>query len=170
MLEEIPGYLITVIRLIVPFTILRWPLAGGIAAMLADGVDVMIFQAYPRPFAELMHYHTADKFLDTFYLFFEFLVVVKWKEKRARIIGMFLFLWRFTGYILVQVTGNRNFFFYAPNIFEYYFITCLVIKKYFKKIDLNRTKTLVIILIFVGIPNVIKEYYMHFLEFETWVL
>jgi len=166
--EQIPGYLIILLRLFIPFTIFRWPLAGGIASMLADGVDVMVFQAYPRPFEEFLHYHTADKFLDIYYLFFEFLVVRKWKDSYARVVGIALFLWRFVGYILVQITGNRDFYFYAPNIFEYFYLTYLIIRKLFPDFRVDNKKKLATILLAVGIPNIIKEYYMHFLEFETW--
>jgi hypothetical protein len=167
--EQIPGYLITILRLVIPFSILRWPLAGGIAAMLADAADVMVFQAFPRPFAELLQYHTADKFLDILYYFFEFLVITRWKEKYAKRIGIALFLWRFVGYILVQITGNRNFFFYCPNIFEFFYLACLIIKRRFPKFRFDSKKNLILILLVVGIPNIIKEYYMHFLEFGTWV-
>ena len=135
-MEQIPGYLIILLRLIIPFSILRWPLTGGLASMLADGVDVMVFQVYPRPLEEFLHYHTADKFLDIYYLFFAFLVVRKWKDSYARTTGMVLFLWRFVGYLLVQITGNRDFFFYSPNIFEYFFLTYLIINKLFILVDI----------------------------------
>lgn len=166
-MEEFPGIIIVILRLLIPFTILRWPLAGGIAAMLADGADVMVFQVYPRPFENIVHYHTVDKFLDTYYLFFEFLVVRRWKDSYARVTGSVLFLWRFVGYILVQVTGNRDFFFYAPNIFEFFFLYYLIVKKINPNFKFNREK-LFLALMIVGLPNIVKEYYMHFREFETW--
>lgn len=167
-MEQIPGFLIIILRFFLPLTIFRWPLVGGVASMLADGVDVMIFQAYPRPFEGFFHYHTVDKFLDIYYLFFEFLVIRKWKDAYARITGMILFFWRFIGYFLVQITGNRDFFFYAPNIFEYFFLTYLIVRKFRPKFRLDSKRKLLLTLFLVGIPNIVKEYYMHFFEFETW--
>ena len=159
---------VLLLRTLIPFTILRWPLAGGIASMLSDAIDVMIFEAFGAGFLSGLSYHKYDKTFDTFYLFIEFLVVRKWSDKLARKTGSILFAWRFLGFAAFMLFSFRAAFFFAPNIFEYFFITMLIIWKFNKKFKLN-IKKLVIILFAIGIPSIIKEYLMHFkYPDQTW--
>lgn len=159
---------VILLRFLVPFTILRWPLAGTILAILADTSDIMIFEAQGYGFLEGIPYHYLDKIFDIWALFFEFLVVRKWVDVLARRTGMILFGWRFIGFIIFLIIGLREVFFFAPNIFEYFFITMLVIWKFDEKFELKK-KSLAIILLAIGIPSIIKEYFMHFTHFSIWM-
>lgn len=62
--------IVALIRTFVPFTILRWPLAGAILAVIADAADVMIFQAFKSQFGSGLfspaYYHNFDKFFDIY--------------------------------------------------------------------------------------------------------
>lgn len=128
----------------------------------------MIFEAFGAGFLSGIPYHKADKTFDTFYLFIEFLVVRKWSDSLARKTGSVLFALRFLGFAAFMLFGFRAAFFLAPNIFEYFFLVMLVIWKFNDKFRLN-TKRLVIILLAVGIPNITKEYIMHFAyPDKTW--
>ena len=136
--------------------------------MLADATDIMIFEGFGYGFLSDIPYHMLDKIFDMWYLFFEFLIVRQWIDILARRTGTFLFAWRFIGFLIFEITGLRAAFFFAPNIFEYFFLAILVIKKFNKKFILS-VKSLVIILLIVGIPNLIKEYIMHFkYPDQTW--
>ena len=72
------GALIVItLRLLVPFTIFKKNLTGGILCMIVDGIDVILI--------DLMHlggfgghYHQIDKVLDTYYLSFEFFIATRW--------------------------------------------------------------------------------------------
>ena len=158
--------IVTLIRVLVPLTILRFPLLGGILAMLADASDIMIFEKFGGDFFGIP-YHEADKVLDIYYLFLEFLVARKWKNKLAGKTAKGLFYWRFSGFILFEITKWRGFFFLAPNIFEFFYLVYLIILKAKPKFELTKKKLLVMLLL-IGIPNIVKEYIMHFLEFGTW--
>lgn len=159
--------IVTALRLLIPFTILRWALLGGILAMLADAVDRMIFEAFG--FGYLSYdYHVFDKFFDIYYLFFEFLVARKWTNKLARRTGMALFIWRFTGFTLFEITKLRWFFFLAPNIFEHFYLFWAAILRFFPKFKLESKKRLAVILLILGAPKMVQEYIMHYLEFGTW--
>src|SRR3989304_1637576 len=58
--------IVILLRLILPLSILRYPLWGGILAMLLDGADVII--AGWLNMAGSSNYHTTDKYLDMYYL------------------------------------------------------------------------------------------------------
>lgn len=165
---NITSVFVILLRLLVPFTILRWPLAGTILAILADTSDIMIFERFGYGFLSGIEYHFIDKVFDMWALFFEFLVVRQWVDILARRTGMILFGWRFIGFLAFMLFGFRQAFFFAPNIFEYFFITILIIRKFNKSFELKK-KSLAIILIAIAIPSLIKEYVMHFKQFEVWV-
>ena len=157
---NITSTIVILLRTLIPFTILRWPLAGGIVALLADMTDIMIFGGFGYGFLSDVPYHKLDKIFDMWYLFFEFLIVRQWIDILARRTGTVLFAWRFVGFLIFEITGLRVALVLAPNIFEYFFLTILIIKKFNKKFILN-VKSLVIVLLIVGIPNLIKEYLAH---------
>lgn len=155
-------------RIFIPFLILRFPLAGGLLAIVADISDVMIFEAFGYGILEGFSYHHIDKIFDMWYLFFEFLVVRKWSDELARRTGKVLFAWRFIGFLVFELTGFRAALLLAPNILEFFFLAYLVIKKFSKSFKFN-IKSLIIVLLIVGIPNIIKEYLMHFkYPDQTW--
>ena len=68
--------LIVALRLILPLTILRWPLAGGILALAADALDVVF--ASLVDLGGVTSYHSLDKYLDTYYLGLEAIVAQRW--------------------------------------------------------------------------------------------
>lgn len=135
--------------------------------MLVDAGDAIWLEYFGYGAIGGAPYHSFDKFFDHWYLFFEFIVVFRWKDKLAKRTGIILFLWRISGFILFEITHIRQLFFFAPNIFEFFFLGYLIIRKL--KPNFKFTKqNLIIVLLLVGVPNIIKEYYMHFLEFQTW--
>ena len=147
-------------RGLVPFVILRFPLLGGFLAIFADTIDIMIFESLGYGFLEGISYSYIDKPFDMWYLFFEFLVVLRWKDVLAKNVGKFLFAWRALGFVAFLILGVREVFVFAPNVFEFFFLAMLIIWKFKPKFKLKK-KSLIIILLIVGIPNIIKEYVMH---------
>lgn len=155
-------------RFLIPFTIFKWRFKGAVAAMLADAFDVMLMEKFGHGIWTGTNYHLFDKFFDTYYLFFEFVVVWKfWENKLARKVGISLFGMRMFGFLMFEITGIRQMFFFFPNIFEFFYLGYEFLRKYFPKYVLDKKRILILFLV-VGIPNIIKEYFMHFLEFETW--
>ena len=169
---NLTSIIVILLRLLVPFTILRWPLAGTILAILADTSDIMIFEGFGYGFLSSIPYQYLDKVFDMWTLFFEFLIVRQWVDILARKTGMFLFGWRFVGFLVFMIFGIREAFFFAPNLFEYFFLAMLVIWKFNKKFELKK-KSLIIILLIIGIPKITLEYFLHFKDphqpFVSWV-
>ncbi|MEK6906813.1 MAG: hypothetical protein AABW81_04290 [Nanoarchaeota archaeon] len=63
-LGEIASILVILIRVFIPLTILRWPLAGAVLAILGDISDVMIYEQFGRGFLQVVPYHFTDKIFD----------------------------------------------------------------------------------------------------------
>jgi len=165
---DIALIIVILARILVPFLILKWPLKGAILAIIADAADVMVIEAFGTGFLGGFSYHHMDKIFDIWYLFFEFIVVMTWTDVFARRIGATLFTWRFAGFLTFMLTAWRPSFFVAPNIFEFFFLACLIIWKFDKKFKFT-WKSSAIVLLIVGIPNIIKEYVMHFkFQDQTW--
>lgn len=162
-------------RFLVPFTILRWPLAGVVLSIIADATDIMVFEKIggPGPIA-WEDYHLLDKFFDTYYLAFAAWVAWKWKDVLARRIAVGLFAWRLAGVLLFEgialASGElvRPLMFFAPNIFENFFIAMLIAWKISPTFVLTR-RTAATILLVVTVPKMIQEYILHFgFQDRTW--
>lgn len=164
---------IILLRGLLPFIVFKWPFWGGISLILADMSDVMVFQAFGSGPLRGEHYHNFDKFFDSFYLFFEFLVVWRWKNTLMRRTGKILFLWRMVGFAVFEVSSLfgvplRAAFLLAPNIFENFYLAGAFLNRYKPRFKI-RSRGLIIILLLVGIPKIIQEYIMHYLFVDqTW--
>lgn len=136
--------------------------------MAADASDVIILDALGWGSLDWKLYHPLDKFFDMYYLSFAFYVSLKWRETLARNISIFLFLWRFAGFALFEITGIRQILFFAPNIFENFYFLVAGAKKFFPAFRADNYKKLAIFLLIAAIPKIVQEYIQHFLEFPTW--
>lgn len=158
---------VAIIRIFIPLTILRWPFWGALLAILGDISDVVLMDAFGWGWFEGRDYHSYDKFFDTYYLGLECYMSLKWREILPRRTAAILFLWRLLGVIVFEIFKIRQLIFLAPNIFENFYLLVVGLKKFFG-FSINSVKRLVIILLVAGIPKIIQEYIMHYLEFPTW--
>lgn len=161
------AFVVIFIRLFVPLTILRWPFAGALLAILGDISDVVLMDAFGWGIFEGRDYHSYDKMFDTYYLGFEAYMSLKWKMTLARRTSIILFSWRLAGVIVFEFLKIRQLIFLAPNIFENFYLLVVGMKKFFK-IKVDSIKKLIIFLLIAGIPKIVQEYIMHYLEFPTW--
>ena len=157
-------FIILALRLLVPFTIFRWPLLGGILAFTADFYDFFFLNTFGWGFLTSETYQPIDKIFDIYYLSFEFLVALRWRDLLARKSAIALFSWRLLGVVAFELTQTRKFLLLAPNIFEYFYLAFLAIKRFKPEFRLTK-KILVIMLVTIGIPKLIHEYILHYLEY-----
>jgi hypothetical protein len=150
--------IVLVIRLIVPLSIFRWPLWGGVAALVADMLDIVIITLLP--FGEVNNYHRLDKFPDMYYLAIE--MIVGWQRWDAlpKRIGLALFVWRLAGFVLFEITGTRKLLFFFPNLFESFFIFMSIVTTYGRWYTLT-PRRLAAWLLLLGIARQIQEYFLH---------
>lgn len=135
------------LRLLVPITIFRWPLWGGLASLIIDAADTNIV----KPFGvEIPNYTFTDKYLDTYYLTIELVVSLRWINRLARNTSIFLYIWRLVGIVAFQITSAEYWLFIAPNLFENFFLFFALLqiigKETVQKIWLNSPKRLIIVL------------------------
>jgi len=155
------------LRLLVPLLIFKRPLAGGIAAMLLDALDVVIVELFgPGGIGE--HYHALDKVLDLYYLSIEAYVAFGWTQRIPRLIALWLFAIRLVGVIVFEVTDWRPVLFILPNLFENWFLFVLIVWRFFPGLNLNTWRTSLIWLVVLYIPKVFQEYLLHIAEAQPW--
>lgn len=150
------------LRLLVPLTIFRWPLAGGIASLISDALDTNIVKLFG---VEIPNYTLTDKYLDTYYLTIELLVSLYWVNKLARNTSIFLYVWRLAGLLAFQFTKGEYWLFIAPNLFENFFLF-IVVMQLLKKETLttswlNSKKRLFIALFLLWLPKIPQEIILH---------
>ena len=107
--------ILTLVRLILPLSILRWPLFGIILAASLDYKD-WDFLGVSND-REMIFYQNWDKFMDIYYLALAWFVSLKWQDKIARVTSSILFFWRVLG-IPVAFFIDRSLLILFPNIFE----------------------------------------------------
>ena len=150
------------LRILIPLTIFRWPLWGGLAALIIDAADTNIV----KPFGvDIPNYTLTDKYLDTYYLTIELLVSLFWVNKLARNVSIVLYFWRLAGLIAFQLTGAQYLLFFAPNLFENFFLFFALLQKLGKETAtgfwLNSPKRLVISLFFLWLVKIPQELILH---------
>ena len=103
--------IVIAMRLILPLSILRWPLAGGLLAMLVDALDVVLVDALAKALGEAPEfgpfYAQIDKWLDMYYLSLELVVSRRWIEPMLRRTAAGLYAWRLIGVVLFELTADR---------------------------------------------------------------
>ena len=143
-------------RLLVPLTILRWPLVGGILSIAADTVDIVIFNIWGFPSWD---YQRFDKTLDLYYLALELVVVQRWL-RFERCLASILFAYRLVGILLFEVAGWRAALLVFPNLFEVYYLLPLGVTRFAPRYALTPRRTLGWLALLL-LPKLAQEYLLH---------
>jgi hypothetical protein len=164
--------LVVAIRLIVPLSILRWPLAGALASMAVDALDVVLVDAFARALGEPTEfgpvYAQLDKLLDTYYLTIELYVAGRWREALLRRTAAVLYAWRFAGAILFELTAFHPLLLVFPNLFENFFLYVLITKKFATRLVPRTLPQLGIVLFLLLLPKLAQEWLLHYEEAHPW--
>lgn len=164
--------IVIALRLVVPLTILRWPLAGALASMVLDAVDVILVDAIASVLGEPGEfgpfYAQIDKWLDLWYLSLELVVVRRWTETLVRRAATGLFVWRLIGVILFEISGDRQLLFVFPNLFENLFLYVLIVRRFAPRLEPRTGAQLALVLVVLFIPKAIQEYVLHWEELHPW--
>lgn len=150
----------TVIRLVVPLTILRWPLLGGVLAILADMSDWNILSL--KTSQDYAYYQSWDKILDMYYLSLEAWVIMSWRSIFAKKISLFFFIFRLIGVGVFEVTQLRPLLFFFPNVFEALYFYYLFYFKLGKNISFPSISSSTLAAMVILIPSKMTiEYILH---------
>jgi hypothetical protein len=111
---------IAAIRIAGSLPVLRWPLAGGLLAILVDLSDLLL-----RDLLDLggvPDYQGLDKWIDQVYMAAFLIVALRWTGP-ARSVAIALYAYRLVGFLAFEVTHERDVLLLFPNVFEFWFIT-----------------------------------------------
>jgi hypothetical protein len=167
-----PALMVLAIRLLVPLTILRWPLAGGLLSLVVDAVDVILVDVIARAMGLPPEfgptYAQIDKWLDLYYLALEVVVARRWLEVVPRRTAYALFGWRLLGVILFEITVSRPLLVVFPNVFENYFLYILIARRWFPRFVPQTWTQSVIACLILLIPKEVQEFVLHYEELHPW--
>lgn len=162
------GELIVIgLRLVIPLLILRWPLFGGVTAMILDALDVVIIEAIGLG-GFGAHYSELDKLLDSYYLTLELIVAFRWTSGYARIPAIVLYAYRGIGVIAFEVSDTRVLLLVFPNLFENWWLYCVIVARFFPALYPKSLRSTWIPLFLLLVPKLGQEYLLHYQEAEPW--
>jgi hypothetical protein len=162
------GELIVIaLRLVIPLMILRFPLAGGIVAMVLDALDVVLIELIGLGgFGG--HYPELDKALDSYYLTLELIVALGWSNAWARIPAVVLYVYRGIGVIAFESTHLRVMLFIFPNLFENWWLYIVIVARFFPRLYPRSARTVLVPLLILLVPKMVQEYLLHYAEVQPW--
>jgi hypothetical protein len=111
---------IAVVRVAGSLPVLRWPLAGGLLAILVDLSDLLLRDTLDL--GRVPDYQSLDKWLDQVYMACFLIVALRWRGLE-RNVAVGLYLYRLIGFLAFEATGQRVLLFLFPNVFEPWFLT-----------------------------------------------
>jgi hypothetical protein len=110
---------IAAVRIAGSILVLRWPLAGGILAVLVDLSDLLLMNVLDL--GGVADYQRLDKVLDLVYMGAFLAVTLRWTGP-DRWVGVGLFVYRLVGVVAFELTGDRALMLLFPNVFETWFL------------------------------------------------
>lgn len=164
---DLASLIVIFLRVLVPVSILRYPLFGIIACLLLDIGDVVLVEILGGASGlGGANYHQIDKILDIYYLSFASLISLRWTDVLARRASFALFWYRFLGISIFLMTDWRIVLVFFPNIFEFFFIFYLVARKISSSFQLRRISQLILILAILSFFKLGQEYIFHYLQMD----
>lgn len=107
------------IRIVGSLPVLRWPLAGGLLAVLIDLSDLLLQDVLDL--GGIPDYQSLDKWVDQVYLAAFLVVAWRWAGP-ARSIAIALYVFRLVGFVAFELAHDRNLLLWFPNVFEFWFL------------------------------------------------
>ena len=111
---------VSLVRVAGSLPVLRWPLAGGILAVLVDLSDLLLRDVLDL--GGIPDYQSLDKWLDQVYLAAFLAVALGWRGIE-RTVAVALYAYRLVGFAAFELSGDRSVLLLFPNVFELWFLT-----------------------------------------------
>jgi hypothetical protein len=122
--EEI---IITVVRVLGSLPVLVFPFWGAIFAILVDLSDLFLKNLLDE--GGVRDYQELDKWLDQVYMLTFLIVALRW-EPVPRNIAVGLYAFRLLGFVVFEVTQDRELLILFPNLFEFWFVFVAGLKQF----------------------------------------
>lgn len=118
---------ISIVRVLGSLPVLRWPLAGGLLAVVVDLSDLVLRDTLDL--GGVPDYQSLDKWLDQVYLACFLVVALRWRGVE-RTVAIVLYLYRLVGFAAFELTADRDLLFLFPNVFEFWFLAVAAVHHY----------------------------------------
>ena len=115
------------IRVIGSLPVLRWPLAGGLLAILVDLSDLLLRDVLDL--GGIPDYQAFDKWADQVYMAAFLIVALRWTGPE-RAIAVALYLFRLVGFVAFELSGERALLLLFPNVFEPWFLVVAAVHRF----------------------------------------
>jgi hypothetical protein len=145
------------IRVLGSLPVLRWPLAGGLLAVLVDLSDLLLRDVLDL--GGIPDYQAFDKWVDQVYLACFLVVALRWHGVE-RGVAVALYLFRLAGFVIFEVTGARDLLLLFPNVFEFWFLLVAALH-HFRPTFEWRTSTVVVALVLLLVLKEAQEWALH---------
>jgi hypothetical protein len=119
--------IIALVRVAGSLPVLRWPLAGGLLAILVDLSDLLLRDVLDL--GGIPDYQAFDKWVDQVYLAAFLVVALRWSGVE-RTVAVALYAWRMVGFAAFEATEDRNLLLLFPNVFELWFLAVAAIHRF----------------------------------------
>ncbi len=167
--QQMTLVLLSIVRLVVPLSILRFPLLGLCLSVLCDVYDWLILGLNYSNKQAYNQYQRWDKSMDLYMYGLVFAHSLSWKDKIARTISIITFSLRALGDIVLLLAGTQWILVLTPNVIETFSFIYLFYRWIAKQEILYRTWARATVLILaVTIPKMIYEYLLHVLRHQPW--
>jgi hypothetical protein len=144
-------------RVLGSLPVLRWPLAGGVLAILVDLTDLLLRDTLDL--GGIPDYQAFDKWADQVYLGLFLIVALRWRGPE-RWISVALYLYRLVGFVAFEATGDRGLLLLFPNVFEPWFLTVAAIHHWRPAFSWRPATTVAVLGVLTAVKEV-QEWALH---------
>jgi hypothetical protein len=123
---------IAAVRIAGSLPVLRWPLAGGILAVLVDLSDLLLRDMLDL--GGIPDYQSFDKWLDQVYMAAFLVVALRW-SRPEKTVAIALYGWRLVGFVAFEAFGDRGLLLLFPNVFEFWFLLVAAVHRFRPSFD-----------------------------------
>jgi hypothetical protein len=148
---------IGLVRVLGSLPVLRWPLAGGVLAVLVDLADLLLRDTLDL--GGIPDYQSFDKWMDQVYLAAFLVVALRWQEPE-RMVAVALYVFRLVGFVAFEAMGDRNLLLLFPNVFEFWFLLVAAIHRIRPAMAWRTATILPALAVLVGLKE-IQEWALH---------
>ncbi|OGE91094.1 MAG: hypothetical protein A3J05_04440 [Candidatus Doudnabacteria bacterium RIFCSPLOWO2_02_FULL_48_13] len=143
------------------------------AAVVVDGFEMEFLRGLGAIFnhssaINIEVYQLRDKILDLYMSSIALYKTYGWQEMLARRAAVFLFVWRFIGVILFELSQARWLLVLFPNIFEFFFLFVAYKLQYYPGFRFGTTKRLAQSILILAVPKITQEYLLHVRGAVDW--
>jgi hypothetical protein len=145
------------IRVAGSLPVLRWPLAGGLLAVLVDLSDLLLRDVLDL--GGIPDYQAFDKWVDQVYLAAFLVVALRWSGPE-RAVAVALYAWRLVGFVAFELSAERDLLLWFPNVFEFWFLLVAAVHR-FRPGFMWRPTTVAAVLVALLVAKEVQEWALH---------